>query len=369
MAEFQSVPRDYPLLSRSVDGSEVPTMVLRVDSVVYPAQIDYKQFLTSGAPRTPEQLYARYIDLLLAPRADETAYLAMFSPERQSKDEDIKRLLKNYEGLRRYAPKFGAPTLRRRYDFGDSSLLDVEFARPTNLSKEESFWALFALTTTVASIKTTGNRAYFTGFEWSSIAFNLINLVYARKEPLPGKQNLPYSLVVSQNSAGGESAPENLHRVTVLFDGTVLSAPLDGVTQTPDAAVNFVQEAARVHRTGNIAAILPLWSDESAKDIRVALDKNIIQSNYELVKALLSDASLRVVFVIESDEGALIFLRRPNPSKNQSVIEVVTVFKKADGFKLSFKSDGALGKGNLDKLLQSPDFQSYLLGSITQSAA
>ncbi len=352
------MPRDYALFSQTTDNRRVPKFVLRVDTAIYPANTSYKQFLKAGAPRTPEEVYARCLQLINAPRPDFDAYLALFSPKVQPSAKDVKALRQSYSLFRIHARQLSDIKLRRRYDFGNFSQLDLdsrEIAKQ-NAKDKSLFLVLFDfLSDTV--FERIGDRVYLSyDLDVSGEPSSIVQKAFAQT-PLNGKIALPFSLHVQNGSA----ATNKLHPVDVLFDGAPLDVPLDGKTSTQFPAVNFLQHAAQVVRAGKDSDILQLWDDASAQKIRAAMQKNSIQLNYSNINYLLSDPARRIAFVMDFDEGTAIFLRRPKASDNAPLFEPALVFKENGVYKLSFKTKSDLHSLNLDSLFQAPSFQNYLL--------
>ncbi len=360
-AATKSVPRDYALFSQTTNGRKVPKFVVRVDTYQYPTGTSYRQFLTAGIPRTPEEVLARYVQLLLAPRPNADACLELFAPAKRRTEKDCKELRDGYLELRPDARQVGNPRLKRRYDFGNSSQIDVDFpdlGKPNSKNKK-AFWAVLGFSLTATSFERISDRVYLNPSSiFSGDASDVVGLLFSRTPSESKQTGLPYSVTVADASP----ATKNVHPMQVLFDGTPSNVPLDGKTQTPDAAANFLQHAAQVLRTDKISDILPLWDAASAKELRASLKpKGFEQGNYEEEKALLSDTSRRIAFVMSFDEGAIIFLRNPKASGHEPLFVPVPVFKENGAYKLSWESRSDINSRNLDNLLKANYFQKYLL--------
>lgn len=357
-AATRSVPRNYALFSQTTKGRKVPKFVLRVDTYVYPAGTSYRQFLTAGAPRTPEAVLARFVELINAPRADSDAFLALFSPAARRTEKDVKGWRATYLDLRSHARQLGEPKLSRRYDFGNFSQMEVSLPQADRnfLNSKSGGLAMLSFLASVASIERAGDRAYISGnMNPPGNASSLGQLVFART-PFNGKVVLPYSLRVPNDSP----ATKNIHPVDVLFEGAPLDVPLDGKTHTSFASVNFLQHAAQVIRADKTSDTLALWDAASTKEIRAALQKNSMQGNASYVESLLSNPSRRIAFVMDFDEGAVIFLRYAKAADSVPVFELARVFKEKGAYKLSFEANSGLNTRNLEILLEAPYFQDYL---------
>ncbi len=350
-AATQSVPRDYVLFSQTTDKRRVPKFVLRVDTAIYPANTSYKQFLTAGAPRTPEEVYARCLQLINAPRPDFDAYLALFSPKTQTSAKDVKELRQDYPLFRTRARQLSQQKLRRRYDFGNFSQLDLDLREiaKQNAKDKSLFFVLFSFSSNT-TFERIGDRVYLSNDLGAPGDASSIGQLVFKLAPLDRKIALPFSLRVPNGSA----ATTKLHPVDVLFDGAPLNVPLDGKTSTRFPAVNFLQHAAQVVHAGKDSGILQLWDEASAQKIRAASQEKFIQGNASQIEALLSDTSRRIAFVMDFDEGTAIFLRCPKASGDEALFEPALVFKENGVYKLSFETKSDLHSWNLNGLFQQP---------------
>lgn len=361
---LKSLPRDYTVYSATKNGRPVPKFVVRVDTYVYPAQTTCKQFLTTGVPRTPEEVLARFVELLKAPRPDADAYLALYSPEDRRIAKDVKELRTSYLYLRSYASKLGEPKLQRRFDFGNYSQFELSFPTIEGQKHPDKnlLLAEMGFDFAAGAIERRADRCYLSKHIAPPGDASMVGQSVFSLQPLGGRETtLSYSLRVPNDSP----ATINLHPVDVFFDGMPLNLPLNGKTYTPNGAANFLQHAARVVRQGQTSEILKLWDAPSAKEIRASLrPRQPTQGNYEEMNSLLSDASRRLAFAIEFDEGAVVFLRDSPISGHKAAFSDVWLNKENGSYKLFFSSSSSsrLGAyGNISRLFEAAYFQTYLL--------
>lgn len=361
---LKSLPRDYAVYSVTKNGRRVPKFVVRVDTYVYPPQTTCKQFLTMGVPRTPEEVLARLVELRTTQSPDADAHSALYAPEDRRTAKDVKELRGRYLALRSEAGKLGEPKLQRRFDFGNYSQFQLSFSTIEGQKHPDKnlLLAMIDFEFTVSAIERRGDRAYPTKHIIPPGDASWVGQSAFSRQPLGGRETtLPYSLRVPNDSP----ATMNLHPVDVFFDGMPLNLPLDGKTHTPNEAANFLQHAARVVRQGQTPEILKLWNAPSAKEIRASLrPRQPTQGNYEEMNDLLSDASRRLAFAMEFDEGAIVFLRNRPLSGHKAAFSDVWLDKENGSYKLftpvsTWSRLGAIG--NISSLFATPYFQTYLL--------
>ncbi len=372
---IKTTPHTFPLqyVGFYKNTPITPVIALKSDFVAYPNLPSYKKFLDAPA-NSLERTVARYVETLsdgrdtLSPETLATVENFYTEDEKEGNEKAIESVHSQFN-------KIADIRMWHRYDAGLLSIISLAYISP---SRVQPFKTLY-LRKSGASYFITGlqsgsknykdGQSVIDGIALSSVvSLNESNLVSR-----PDLANVPqptyrYNFAL-QNSLPEDTSPVN--HLEILFTGKPSNIPVDENMIPADPVQALIKRAVQVRRKGTLQEFLSLWTDYDkngtfARNLALQNSRNAPHASASSIGFFAGQDEVRIVFTIDFEVGALVFLRN-NDSKK---LHLLKVWKQSpNDYRLSESGSlerGDVLPGNLNTLFDSSDFQSYVNGQVDQ---
>ena len=368
--------RDFLIYASQIDGKAQPRFVVRADYLKYPANLSFRKFIPQGAPHTPEENTAAYLQFWGNKKAVYAEFRSLWESKlHKTSEKDLREL---FQSVRGPFPQMQDVIFKDRFDVGSLSFLagDIEYAPK----------AIKILPQTYSTTKQVGNRSY--SAEHSIFDVNEVTYAFgmASNEALSNHPatdwKLPYKVQLPSPEPGD---PLELHPLYVLFEGKPLHWEIDDAKndqQADTAILKFALQAFKTYRTGTQKQWLELWTDTDVKKhwnevIKTKPQDPRLDSDYKLEKDKFSSDAIgdwRVFFVMDLGKNAIVFFedrRELNLEEDlqplggsTSEIEMMYLLKKGADYRLTIGQELPNGtetlSGYLKLILESEPFMAFL---------